>query len=36
MARNLAEKGESPHTFQGEKDVLRYTEWRVEASFDLG
>jgi hypothetical protein len=36
MARNLAEEGESPHTFQGEKDMLRYTEWRVEASFDLG
>jgi hypothetical protein len=35
MARDLAESGKPPYAFQSDKDLLRFTQWRLEASFDL-
>ncbi len=35
MSRDLAENAKPPHAFQNDKDMLRFTQWRLEASFDL-
>lgn len=35
MAREFAEAAKPPYAFQSDKDMLRFTQWRLEASFDL-
>jgi hypothetical protein len=35
MARAFAEEGEAPHSFKSQKDMLRYTQWQIEAKFDV-